>query len=439
MARAVAALMPESGRGRTTSECALDGWWAIQVALASLDRLEVRGRDSAGLHVLVAGSTGSTWPTRSVAGPDRRARRRPAVRVRGGAHPGRAAEFRLQGGGRDRRARRQRRRRSRRRSSADALLARALAAPGARATVLGHTRWASVGIISEANAHPLNSEEVGRGRRALRDRGPQRRRRQLRRPAAGRGPGLAAGDHDRRQGHPGAGLPPAWPRGSAWTRRSGPRSPASRARSPSPRRAAGRARRAAPGPVGSRPVALRRPGRGRLRGGQRALRPGRGDRAATCAWTARPPRARSSSLRPGRRRDPGRDDAGSATTAAACPLERARGASRPRSPRGTSTAAAFATSCSRRSPRRPASFRKTLRGRIVAGADGRLAVRVGDDTLPPALAARLAAGAHPPGARDRPGHRRGRRPGRRRGHRPAACRDRGGRRPCPPPSCPASG
>ncbi|HET6874750.1 MAG TPA: hypothetical protein VFH70_08235, partial [Acidimicrobiales bacterium] len=34
----------------------LDGWWAIGVALASLDRLEVRGRDSAGVHILVAGA-----------------------------------------------------------------------------------------------------------------------------------------------------------------------------------------------------------------------------------------------------------------------------------------------------------------------------------------------------------------------------------------------
>src|SRR5262249_29926196 len=50
MARAVADLTPPG-----TADRALDGWWAIQVALASLDRLEVRGRDSAGLHVLVAG------------------------------------------------------------------------------------------------------------------------------------------------------------------------------------------------------------------------------------------------------------------------------------------------------------------------------------------------------------------------------------------------
>jgi glucosamine--fructose-6-phosphate aminotransferase (isomerizing) len=43
----------------------------------------------------------------------------------------------------------------------DALLARTLLADTAEVTVLGHTRWASIGIISQPNAHPMNSDEQG--------------------------------------------------------------------------------------------------------------------------------------------------------------------------------------------------------------------------------------------------------------------------------------
>jgi glutamine---fructose-6-phosphate transaminase (isomerizing) len=42
----------------------------------------------------------------------------------------------------------------------DALLRLALRSPSAKVSVLAHTRWASVGIISEPNAHPLNQEET---------------------------------------------------------------------------------------------------------------------------------------------------------------------------------------------------------------------------------------------------------------------------------------
>ena len=93
-------------------------------------------------------------------------RRRPAVLVGRGAHPRRACWLRVQGRGRDRRARRQHRAACAPRSAADDLLARRAARRQREATVLAHTRWASVGIISEPNAHPLNDEELdGRRRR----------------------------------------------------------------------------------------------------------------------------------------------------------------------------------------------------------------------------------------------------------------------------------
>ena len=49
------------------------------------------------------------------------------------------------------------------RSATTPLLHRALRADTAEVLVLGHTRWASIGIISQPNAHPMNSDEITSG------------------------------------------------------------------------------------------------------------------------------------------------------------------------------------------------------------------------------------------------------------------------------------
>jgi glucosamine--fructose-6-phosphate aminotransferase (isomerizing) len=138
----------------------LAAMFSIQQALSNLDRLEVRGRDSAGLHVLVRGhglDLGSDAIVELLAARtadplfvDR------AVRVVDG-HLSfvykAAAEIGELG---DNTAA------MREAIAADELLQLSLVADDAEATILAHTRWASVGIISEPNAHPVNSDEVGR-------------------------------------------------------------------------------------------------------------------------------------------------------------------------------------------------------------------------------------------------------------------------------------
>ena len=147
--------------GAGAGPAAIEAFWSVQVALSALDRLEVRGRDSAGLHLLVRGH-GLDLADPAVRAAARAAHDRPAVRlgaVRVAGGDARAFVYKAAaeiGELGDNTAS------LRAALTLDELLHLALQSPDAEVTVLGHTRWASVGIISQANAHPLNSEEDGR-------------------------------------------------------------------------------------------------------------------------------------------------------------------------------------------------------------------------------------------------------------------------------------
>ena len=207
-ARAVADLA-----GPEPSRAAIAGYTSIQVALSALDRLEVRGRDSAGIHLLVRDhdlDLESPAVAAQLDGP----LERPAVRVHVGPRRRQGPELRLQGGGRDRRAGRQHpgaaratsvaTRCSRRRSPASAAAGRR-----ARPHPLGQRRH-----HLPAQRPPAQRGGDRPGRRPVRGRRAQRRRRQLRRPEDQRGAAHRAGDHHRREGHPHPRVAPARPAAS---------------------------------------------------------------------------------------------------------------------------------------------------------------------------------------------------------------------------------
>ena len=142
------------------------GWSAIEIgtsiqqALSALDRLEVRGRDSAGLSVLVrdhdldlhdpaiarliAGrSADPLFRTNAVRTPEGHISFVYKAAAEIGELGDNTAALRAD-------------------IVSDDLLRLALAGERASAAVLGHTRWASIGIISQPNAHPVDSQELDR-------------------------------------------------------------------------------------------------------------------------------------------------------------------------------------------------------------------------------------------------------------------------------------
>jgi glucosamine--fructose-6-phosphate aminotransferase (isomerizing) len=147
-----------AGEGPITEASTMGAFWAIQVALSAIDRLEVRGRDSAGLHVLVTGHEldldQPEIETLLAARASDELFTSLAVRTPEG-HLSFVYKVAAEIGelGDNTRALRAAIRN-------DPVLHRAVRSPNSQVTVLGHTRWASVGVISEANAHPLNSEEL---------------------------------------------------------------------------------------------------------------------------------------------------------------------------------------------------------------------------------------------------------------------------------------
>ena len=146
--------------GRDAGIAAVAGYLTIQQAFSALDRLEVRGRDSAGIHVFVWGhglsaNDPSVTSALSARAHDALFQNRSVRLIDDTLSFVYKAAAEIGELGDNTKA-------LRAAVQEDDLLRLALSNPNARLSLVGHTRWASVGIISEPNAHPVNSErELG--------------------------------------------------------------------------------------------------------------------------------------------------------------------------------------------------------------------------------------------------------------------------------------
>ena len=145
--------------GSEPTASSLRGFLSIHQAFSAIDRMEVRGRDSAGISVIVTSPAFASLDAELMNALTERendplftngsVRHTEATLVfvyKAAAEIGELGDNT---------------RHMRTAVAADALLRQVLSTPDAHVSVLGHTRWASVGIISEPNAHPVTGEEVG--------------------------------------------------------------------------------------------------------------------------------------------------------------------------------------------------------------------------------------------------------------------------------------
>ena len=375
-------------RHRTRRSAAIEAFTSVQVALSALDRLEVRGRDSAGCTCSSA-TTASTSPTRAVGA----AARAPARRTRCSA-TGRCARptgsSRSSTRPRPRSASSATTRGACARRSATTSCCTSRSRPTPPRSSCSATR---AGRASASSPRPTRTRSTTRSIDVAD--GPyvvgraQRRRRQLRRPHGARGPGAPGRDHHRREGDPRRSSRRTRRRRDRRSRRSARRSPSLEGSVAIGAQQRRRARRAAARAARERPGAVRRAGRGRVRRRERAVRRSSRRRprylrldGETPADPDRPAATRGQIVvlaRHRRRHVEGIERLRLRRHAAA--VSRRRAPARRRSRRATSTAATYPHFLLKEISEAPESFRKTLRGQGRRATTAGSASALGDETL----------------------------------------------------------